>query len=1350
MKGRIKVKDRWETNKLGLVNFWYYDDEEFELSDGKLLLRGANGSGKSVTMQSFIPLLLDGNKRPERIDPFGTSARRIENYLLMSDDDIDRTAYLYMEFKKKITERYLTIGMGLKAVKGKSVEAWYFIIADGRRIKKDLYLYKENGNEKIPLTKRELQNRIGEGNFYTESQMEYKRKVNEYLFGYNDIEHYDELMDLLINIRSPKLSKDFKPTTIYGILENSLRQLTEDDLRSMSEAMENMDNIKLRIEQLDKCLRALKYLEEPFTKYNNYILYEKAKKYLEKYNDVINLEKEKNSLLSILESETLEREKIEKDILILENELDVALKKIDEFSKSDIKDARDKLEVVNRDLNQALLENQNKLKEQDLKKETLRKRQVQSKEIMQEIEEVEEKIEKVLSDMEDYAQECAFKNHDIFKGDFNILFAKEAINKHREKIKRAKEALDKYEFKKKEFEDILQKKDRAQADVEYKKSRLSEAEEYLTTIKEEYIEEVVKWNKNNREIVLNDLEIQSISKSIMKIDDYSDLLDTKNVVVDKYNQNKGIMSAKIEQANLKIEDLNQQIKQIEGKIEEIKNLKEIEFIRDNEVIKNRQRLKEMNIPFVPLYRAIDFKDGLSEDIKVKIESALFDMGILDALIIPKKYKDEVLSKDEGGCDKYLFAEPSFLSYNLTQYLKVDSSELNGVAYEDVDNVLQSILIDKNSLTYVDEKGNYGIGILNGKAKKDYDLKYIGESSRKKFRERQIEELVQQKKCIEKDISEQMKLIGEYKNRMVVLEEKFYLYPDTEDIKEAIEIISRQNLELMSAENELILITKKYEEINGEIIELKKQVYELTDGFEIEKNYKAFCDAEDAATDYVYSLNEFESLSNKKSSKLEILKATEENIEELNYDINIILGDINRKNEFIKERENSKRVYEELLQRLGYEDLKEELDRCYKIKQENPIEIRKLRDESVKLSERIKNMQDKIQDKEKEFVIQSNILKVLEEIFLEEYNLGYVSDFTIEKKISELCRDIINNKQGTINKSKEEYDNALYESYTKYSGILRDYYPKVVTILKRDNINEEFKELYLSAERKDIRFRIDGKEVDFKFLKDRLNGDLEINKLLLTDEEKKFFQDILLKTISSKVTAKIHHSRNWVNKMNEIMQSMNTSSSFKLTLKWIPKRAENEMQLDTKRIIEILEKEVVDSRDIEGLSKHFSSRVKEILRNSDDLGERKNYHTVIKEILDYRKWYEFKLYSSKEGERDKELTNNAFYQLSGGEKAMAMYIPLFTAVYSRYDMAKKDCPRIVALDEAFAGVDDENIRDMFRILNEMELDYILNSQVLWGTYDTVESLAIANIERPDNSDVVCISRYLWNGRQLNYL
>ena len=71
------MNSRWQANKIGLINFWYYDEQEFPFVKGRILLRGSNGSGKSVTMQSVVPLLLDGNMSPERLDPFGLALESV-------------------------------------------------------------------------------------------------------------------------------------------------------------------------------------------------------------------------------------------------------------------------------------------------------------------------------------------------------------------------------------------------------------------------------------------------------------------------------------------------------------------------------------------------------------------------------------------------------------------------------------------------------------------------------------------------------------------------------------------------------------------------------------------------------------------------------------------------------------------------------------------------------------------------------------------------------------------------------------------------------------------------------------------------------------------------------------------------------------------------------------------------------------------------------------------------------------------------------------------------------------------------------------------------------------------------
>ncbi|MCK9918172.1 hypothetical protein MXD81_54520, partial [Microbacteriaceae bacterium K1510] len=88
-------------------------------------------------------------------------------------------------------------------------------VQDNRRIGHDLFLYRLVYNaetkeqERIPLGKRELDREIGQGGRVVFSQGDYAEMVNKLLFGFPSLEAYEDLIKLLIQLRSPKLSKDF-------------------------------------------------------------------------------------------------------------------------------------------------------------------------------------------------------------------------------------------------------------------------------------------------------------------------------------------------------------------------------------------------------------------------------------------------------------------------------------------------------------------------------------------------------------------------------------------------------------------------------------------------------------------------------------------------------------------------------------------------------------------------------------------------------------------------------------------------------------------------------------------------------------------------------------------------------------------------------------------------------------------------------------------------------------------------------------------------------------------------------------------------------------------------------------
>ena len=284
--------NRWKMHKLGFLNFWLYDQEEFLIQNGHILLRGDNASGKSITTQSFIPFILDGNKSPERLDPFGSRDRKMEFYLLGDGDQEESTGYLYLEFKKEDTEEYLTIGIGMRAQKGKGIDFWGFCLCDGRRIGHGgVSLCEKIGKQMLPLSKQKLRNLIDDESNWAESPGVYKQMVNDRVFRFRDIRQYDQLIQLLIKVRTPKLSKEaFRPSEVKKILNESLQVLTDEDLSAMVSTMERMDALEDTLRDYQAAMRDAAIIRNEYTRYNQYVLGMKGQNYLQAHTRTAQLQ----------------------------------------------------------------------------------------------------------------------------------------------------------------------------------------------------------------------------------------------------------------------------------------------------------------------------------------------------------------------------------------------------------------------------------------------------------------------------------------------------------------------------------------------------------------------------------------------------------------------------------------------------------------------------------------------------------------------------------------------------------------------------------------------------------------------------------------------------------------------------------------------------------------------------------------------------------------------------------------------------------------------------------------------------------------------------------------------------
>src|SRR4051794_24813095 len=82
----LPLRRRWQPLRVGIVNLWEYDDVEFWSADGRLVLRGGNGAGKTKVLELTTLMLLRGEISPSVLDPFGSQHRSMRFNLLPTDE----------------------------------------------------------------------------------------------------------------------------------------------------------------------------------------------------------------------------------------------------------------------------------------------------------------------------------------------------------------------------------------------------------------------------------------------------------------------------------------------------------------------------------------------------------------------------------------------------------------------------------------------------------------------------------------------------------------------------------------------------------------------------------------------------------------------------------------------------------------------------------------------------------------------------------------------------------------------------------------------------------------------------------------------------------------------------------------------------------------------------------------------------------------------------------------------------------------------------------------------------------------------------------------------------------------
>ncbi|HEY6792310.1 MAG TPA: SbcC/MukB-like Walker B domain-containing protein, partial [Trebonia sp.] len=247
-------------------------------------------------------------------------------------------------------------------------------------------------------------------------------------------------------------------------------------------------------------------------------------------------------------------------------------------------------------------------------------------------------------------------------------------------------------------------------------------------------------------------------------------------------------------------------------------------------------------------------------------------------------------------------------------------------------------------------------------------------------------------------------------------------------------------------------------------------------------------------------------------------------------------------------------------------------------------------------------------------------------------------------------------------------------------------------------------------------------------------------VLLEDRERKVLEDELLAGLAHQIHGRVVAARDLTRDMDADTRSKPMSSGITIGIRWAQSDRISDRQREASRLL---------MRDAPGPERLAELRglLREMIREYRGGHPRATYREALASVLDYRSWYTFELLLKTPGEAEARLTRAKHSVMSGGEKSASIHLPLFAAANALYSSASPHCPRVIALDEAFVGIDERYKPDLFGLAVKFDLDLFMTGHDLWVTCETVPMIAHYDMYHDKTTRTVSSLLVLWDGAAL---
>lgn len=1348
---------RFRPTRAGIVNLWDYRDQEFSFADGRLVLRGPNGSGKTKALEVLFPFVLDGRIEPRRLNPFAGEERTMKSNLLYRGDE-SAHSYVWMEFARGNPDdpEAVTVGIGMRASRqNDKVTRWHFV-ADGR-VGVDFSLI---GAGDQPLTKKQLAEQIG-GDAITDRPVDHRAAIDARLFGLG-AQRYDQLITLILTLRRPQLAKNLDPKGLSQALTDGLRPIDDQLVLEAARSFSDMEEVGRALEGLTTADQATQDFVSVYTKYLRQQARTDVEQVARRFESVEAATAAVADAVAAQSNRQEERAAAEERLTAAERALDLARAELETLQRSSAYEGKQQLDdlgAVVADLRRSTDQQADKSVKAQA---TLAQRAEEAAQSQARVTRATEALARAEADLQEAAGDAGITwaaLPDTARGDQITSAVRGHAEERSGDVRAVREALTVVERASAERVRAERAADRGREQLDAAAAAVKEAQAAAALARTECQGSLRRWWSTHSSLYAR---VGVSSAMFVAMHDAVSTVGTDDapgfpeILADHTTEPLDTLRGRRRDAEIAAE--RSAAAAAEFTADRVRVAAEHDDAPPAHPARTGSR---SGLAGAPLWRLVRFADDVDAATAARIEAALEAANLLDAWV-----PDGDVPQAES--ELFLMSLPSDerpRGRTLADVLVVEPDA--GVPENRVADLLASIALADDATTAtiaIGTDGRFRQGVQVGVHTKS-DAEFIGATARQRRRELRLAEL---DAAIELAESERAAARAEQTaaaDLLVQLTAAGKSLPRPTGVLTALRGVAEAAGALRTRDEAASTAQRELDQAIAELSAQERTLRETSVRHRVADPARGI-DALSAAIrhfeasgDHVVRCRRDREKDIERSREADDRHAEARDVAE----------------EFAEEAAAAQENLEQQVQRLatlreaigaGADDIEADIDRARARIDAAATEqraARKAGDGAVEAIGKaagaygaaVESLRAALTETRSDAgrlapYAQRDLLDLLGVTDAHTWPASDAAWLTTDQLVYR-----IENEPGEPAPVVPDEVAALHAAIDSATAAVK--VSEAAGKSTRSALTSALQEFdaRLAAAGQDYRLRWDAADgvttasvqhdqgqssiADFAAMIGRARDD---QQQLLTDSERRILEDALLTGLAQQIHERTVDARDLITQMAAEMRGRRMSSGNTIGVHWV--LADN-LDDGSRAVSKLLDRDAsaLGPDELATIRAHFATRIRTLRAAHPE----RAYPEILTEALDYRRWrvFSFTLIGG-DGSEDK-LTVARHGALSGGEQSVSLHLPLFAAAHVMLSSADPHAPRLLGLDEAFAGVDDNGRSELLGMSVQFDLDLFMTGYDLWVTYGGVPGCAHYDLSHSTPEHSVSATLMVWDGGML---